>query len=126
MEKIVRSYWNFAWFVSASGQLILATFAAMYFTYGHGKRKRYSPIGKMKFDGASDGQCVTGERKVDKEWTRYIARKKVSAGAKSFSGSMDGWPPPGVDAARKRITLALEPAMRLAYSCAGYLEFSGV
>lgn len=90
MEKIVRSYWKFSWFVSASGQLILATFAVMYFTYGHGKRKRYPPIGKMKFDGASDGQCVTGERKVDKEWTRYIARKKVSAGAKSFSGSMDG------------------------------------
>ena len=52
------------------------------------KTKKCSSIEKMKFDGASDVLCATGERKVDKKWTGYIARKKAS-GAKS-SGWTDG------------------------------------
>lgn len=88
------------------------------------KTKKYSSIEKMKFDGASDVLCATGERKVDKKWTGYIARKKAKSGAKS-SGWTDGLHS-GSMQREKKITLALEPAMRLAYSCAGYLEFSGV
>lgn len=79
--------------------------------------------------------AVRHGREEDEEQTGYIAMEKRNVlrnhpppqGRRARPSSwMNAEADAGASAVRKKITLALVAAMRLAYSCAGYLEFSGV